>query len=44
MLNEGTYTEKIDLWGLGLVLYSIITKKIIKSKQIIKSAKLNERL
>ena len=44
MLNKRAYSNKIDLWGLGLVLYSLITKKIIESKTIIRKKKLNKQL
>lgn len=44
MLKNRVYSDKIDLWGVGLVLYSLITKKVIESKTIIGKNKLNKPL
>ena len=31
------YSEKIDIWGIGLVLYSLIHKSIIGTKKLKKA-------
>ena len=44
MILEKPYNEKVDCWGLGLVLYSLVLGKKIKSKTIMKAAKMKQRL
>ena len=42
MLKHKNYSEKIDIWGVGLILYSLLHSKIIRTKKLIKTkSKLN---
>lgn len=42
LLREGYYTESIDIWGIGLVIYTLLTGYKLKREKEVVEEQINE--